>query len=92
MTGHCTLKVILHALPESPWKEIKGFPLNDRGLANKLRQYGIQSKGVSSAVWFSKSTQAKTSAKHGSVIWLPASPPRKALLELPTLPTAGTTT
>jgi hypothetical protein len=36
----------LHALPESPWKDIKGKPLNDRGLAVRLRQYGVKSKTI----------------------------------------------
>jgi hypothetical protein len=32
----------LHALKESPWNDLKGKPLNDRGLAQRLRQYGIK--------------------------------------------------
>jgi hypothetical protein len=36
----------LHDLPESPWNELKGKPLNDRGLAVRLRQYGIKSKQI----------------------------------------------
>ena len=32
----------LHALTESPWNDLKGKPLNDRGLAQRLRQYGIK--------------------------------------------------
>jgi hypothetical protein len=36
----------LHELPEAPWAELKGKPLNDRGLALRLRQYGIKSKQV----------------------------------------------
>jgi uncharacterized protein DUF3631 len=36
----------LHELPESPWSDLKGKPLNDRGLALRLRQYGIKSKQV----------------------------------------------
>jgi hypothetical protein len=38
---------ILDALPkieESPWGDIKGKPLTDRGLAERLRPYGIKSK------------------------------------------------
>ena len=31
---------------ESPWKDIYGKPLNDRGLAKRLKQYGIKSKTV----------------------------------------------
>jgi hypothetical protein len=37
----------LHALPEAPWNELKGKPLNDRGLAIRLRQYGVASKSLS---------------------------------------------
>lgn len=36
----------LAALPESPWDDIRGKPLNDRGLANRLRQYGIRPKTI----------------------------------------------
>ena len=36
----------LHSLPESPWKDIRGKPLNDRGLAGRLRHYGIKPKVV----------------------------------------------
>jgi hypothetical protein len=31
---------------ESPWKDIKGRQLNDRGLADMLRPYGIRSKDI----------------------------------------------
>jgi hypothetical protein len=34
----------LHGLVESPWADIKGKPLNDRGLASRLRPYGIKPK------------------------------------------------
>lgn len=36
----------LHTIPESPWKDIRGKPLDDRGLASRLRQYGIKPKVV----------------------------------------------
>jgi hypothetical protein len=36
----------LHDLPEAPWNDLKGKALNDRGLALRLRQYGIKSKQV----------------------------------------------
>jgi hypothetical protein len=34
----------LHGIVESPWADIKGKPLNDRGLASRLRPYGIKPK------------------------------------------------
>jgi hypothetical protein len=34
----------LHGLPESAWADIYGKPLNDRGLAIRLRKYGIKPK------------------------------------------------
>ena len=34
----------LTKLPEAPWNELKGKPLNDRGLAVRLRQYGVKSR------------------------------------------------
>jgi hypothetical protein len=44
----CTndILVALHALEESPWADLKGKPLNPRGLATRLRQYGIARKKV----------------------------------------------
>jgi hypothetical protein len=38
---HC-----LHSLPEAPWNDLKGKPLNDRRLAIRLRQYGIKPKVI----------------------------------------------
>jgi hypothetical protein len=34
----------LHKKDESPWNDIKGKPLSDRGLAERLKPYGIRSK------------------------------------------------
>lgn len=42
-------KAILHALhqlEEAPWADIKGKPLDERGLSNRLRQYDVKSKTV----------------------------------------------
>lgn len=36
----------LHALEEAPWSDLKGKPLDERGLANRLRQYGVRSKVI----------------------------------------------
>ena len=36
----------LHAIEESPWADIKGKPLDERGLSHRLRQYAIKSKTV----------------------------------------------
>jgi Protein of unknown function (DUF3631) len=36
----------LRVLDEAPWDDLKGKPLNERGLAHRLRQYGIQPKSV----------------------------------------------
>ena len=36
----------LSALEESPWADLRGKPLDERGLAVRLRQYGIKSKTV----------------------------------------------
>jgi hypothetical protein len=37
---------VLVAMPEAPWGDLKGKPLNDRGLANRLRQYEVRSKQI----------------------------------------------
>jgi hypothetical protein len=34
----------LTSLKEAPWADMKGRPLNDRGLATRLRQYGVKSR------------------------------------------------
>src|SRR5262249_49475568 len=36
----------LHKLPEAPWADLKGKPLSDRGLAFRLREYGVKSKNL----------------------------------------------
>jgi hypothetical protein len=36
----------LREIEESPWNDIKGRPLDDRGLARRLRQYGIKPRKV----------------------------------------------
>jgi Protein of unknown function (DUF3631) len=36
----------LHGLVEAPWADIKGKPLNDRGLAVRLRPYEVKPKLV----------------------------------------------
>jgi hypothetical protein len=41
-----TILRALHALDESAWADIKGKPLNDRGLAARLRAYEIKPKTV----------------------------------------------
>ena len=41
-----TILTDLHALDESPWADIRGKPLDSRGLANRLREYEIKPKVV----------------------------------------------
>jgi hypothetical protein len=36
----------LHERPESPWRDIRGKPLDDRGLARRLKPFGIRSKVI----------------------------------------------
>jgi len=36
----------LHNLDESPWRDLRGKPLDERGIANRLRQYGVRSTTV----------------------------------------------
>ena len=36
----------LQSLPKSPWADIYGKPLNDRGLATRLRKYGVKPKVI----------------------------------------------
>jgi hypothetical protein len=41
-----TILDALRALDESPWADIRGKPLNDRGLASRLRPYRIKSRTI----------------------------------------------
>ncbi len=36
----------LHEVDESPWADIRGKPLNDRGLATRLRRYDVRPKVI----------------------------------------------
>jgi hypothetical protein len=36
----------LHERPESPWRDMRGKPLGDRGLARRLKPFDIQSKVI----------------------------------------------
>jgi hypothetical protein len=41
-----SILMALHEIEEAPWADLKGKPLNARGLANYLRPYGITSKVI----------------------------------------------
>ena len=41
-----TILEALHKLDESPWADIRGKPLDDRGLAARLRKYGVKPKAI----------------------------------------------
>jgi hypothetical protein len=41
-----TLLQRLHDRPESPWKDMRGRPLNDRGLGSRLSNFQIKSRDV----------------------------------------------
>jgi hypothetical protein len=41
-----TILLRLHGLPESAWADVYGKPLNDRGLATRLRKYDVKPKAV----------------------------------------------
>jgi hypothetical protein len=41
-----SILVALTAMEEAPWGDIKGKPLDERGLARRLRQYGVRSKNI----------------------------------------------
>jgi hypothetical protein len=47
----------LHALDESPWGDLRGKPLDARGLANYLRQYEVTSQSVRVGGWHGKGYQ-----------------------------------
>ncbi len=41
-----TILAALNNLDESPWGDLRGKPLNDRGLAYRLRKYGVKPKPI----------------------------------------------
>jgi hypothetical protein len=46
---HVSTKVLLHELismDEAPWGDLRGKPMDERGLAHRLRQYSIKSRQV----------------------------------------------
>lgn len=45
MTTDAILKK-LHAMDEAPWADLRGKPIDARGLANRLKPYGIASKQI----------------------------------------------
>jgi Protein of unknown function (DUF3631) len=45
MTTDAILRA-LHGMAEAPWNDLRGKPLNDRGLATRLRQYSIKPKVI----------------------------------------------
>jgi hypothetical protein len=45
MTTDAILRA-LHGMAEAPWNDLRGKPLNERGLATRLRQYGIKPKVI----------------------------------------------
>jgi hypothetical protein len=49
-----TILDMLCGMSESLWSDIKGKPLNDTGLARRLRDYGVQSKQVRIGEWTGK--------------------------------------
>ncbi|MBU6509349.1 MAG: DUF3631 domain-containing protein [Gammaproteobacteria bacterium] len=66
----------LHALEDSPWADLRGKPLDARGLSYRLRQYGIGPKqvrvGESSLKGYTREAFFDTWARY-----LPASPRRE---------------
>lgn len=44
----------LHDMEEAPWGDLRGKPLNERGLASKLRNYGIKRKQIRVGGWTGK--------------------------------------
>ena len=60
-----TLLERLCSRDELPWKDIYGKPLNDRGLAKRLKAYGVKSKDV----WLTDKTKKGYSAADFHDVW-----------------------
>ena len=56
----------LHDLDEAPWGDLRGKPLNDRGLARLLRPYDVRPKLSVLQVISSAATRARTCTMRGS--------------------------
>ncbi len=41
-----TILLSLNRIDESPWGDLRGKPLDERGLANRLKPYGVKSKTI----------------------------------------------
>lgn len=54
-----TLLAELHALDEAPWGDLKGKPLNSRGLANLLKPYDVQRTTIRVGAVVSKGYKAE---------------------------------
>jgi hypothetical protein len=65
----------LHALPEAPWNDLKGKPLNDRGLAVRLRQYSVKSGTLNLGGESRAKGYARTSLHDAWLCYLPPPPP-----------------
>jgi Protein of unknown function (DUF3631) len=67
----------LHDLPESPWRNVKGKPLDDRGLAYRLKKYEIKPK----VIRFGPTTARGYLRADFEEVWpryLPPPPPQEA--------------
>lgn len=79
----------LNALDEAPWGEIaNGKPLNARGLAQRLRQFGISSKNIREGGRVSKGYAAEDMADAWSR-YLPSPPKESATSATDDLPPSG---
>ena len=78
-----TLLERLHSRPESPWNDISGKPLNDRGLARRLKDFGIKSCDVKLNEVNRKGYKAEDFARAWEIYLPPAE-------EKPACPTSAT--
>ncbi|MEQ1953595.1 DUF3631 domain-containing protein [Mesorhizobium sp. CN2-181] len=53
-----TILDMLVTMPESPWADIRGKPLNDTGLAKRLKGYSVNSKTIRIGEWTGKGYSA----------------------------------
>lgn len=62
----------LVARDESPWDDVRGKPITDRGIAEKLRPYGVRSKDV----WITGTTRKGYTRDQFVDLWERYLPPR----------------
>jgi hypothetical protein len=72
----------LHQLDEAPWGDLRGKPLDSRGLASRLRSFGVKPKQVRIGDWTGKG-YTREDLHDASLRYLPPPPIERETSETP---------